>query len=72
MSGRKSRKNAAALAWVLREGLSEKMTAMLMLTDKEPSYKDQEEEHSRRIEQHVQKLKDRNKLGQYENRKKHW
>lgn len=68
MSGRKSRKNTAAE----KEGLSDKMTAILMLIDKEPSYKDQEEEHSRQMEQHMQKLKGRNKLGQYENRKKHW
>lgn len=56
---------------MLREGLSDKMTAMLTLIDKEPSYKDQEKEHSRQMEQHVPRLEDRNKLGQYKKRKKH-
>lgn len=64
MSARQSRWNIAALEWVLREGPSDKMTAMLALMDKEPPYKDHKEEHSRQMEEHVQRLEDRNKLGQ--------
>ena len=56
---------------MLREGLSDKMTALQTLTDKEPSYRGQEDEHSEQMEQKVQRLEDRSKLGQYKNRKRH-
>lgn len=38
--GKQSRYNTASIKWVLRKGLSDKMTAMLMFIDKESSYKD--------------------------------
>lgn len=64
MRGKQSRYNTASIEWVFREGLSDKMTAMLTFIDKESSYKDQEEKLSRQMEQHVQSLEDRNKCGQ--------
>lgn len=71
MSARQSRQRTVTLEQVPREGLSDKVTAMLVSTDKGSSHKDREEEPCRQMEQRVQRLEDRNKLGQYENRKKY-